>query len=103
MVASAAADIELGPLLSGFAVDGHCRLDELCAQLLAENERLRGENGRLRGQCGRLKASVGGLRARLRSCAARPSVRRRRSRAAAGAAGKTAGGGLWSTGSSAGA
>jgi transposase len=57
-IVGAAADIALEPLPVCSPDDGRCRLLELCAALLAENEQLWGENGRLRGRCERLTARV---------------------------------------------
>jgi transposase len=58
MVALAAADIAPVPQPVGSAGEGGSLLEELCAELLAENDQLRDENGRLCGERDRLKARV---------------------------------------------
>lgn len=65
MVAFGAADI--GPVTSPvrLADEGRPPLEELCAGLLAENDRLRDEIGRLRGERDRLKARVKELEGRV--------------------------------------
>ena len=58
MVALAAADIVAMPLPVRSVDEDSSSLEEFCAGLWAENDRLRDENGRLRGERDRLKARV---------------------------------------------
>jgi len=65
MVALAAADTTPVRLPAWGVGEGWSRLEALCAELLAENDRLRGENVRLVGQDERLRARVKELEGKL--------------------------------------